>query len=406
MLFGLEHASRIVDIPSGLGRFVQATGGLLGTAEEVIRSRTVAAAYWPFASESIRLQLVLAATDAAGVNIPMVLGLQAGRVRALHPLRSCPACRSEAVETVGYATWRLSDQLPGVWWCSQHKRPMEQVNNARDGWRKPGMEGVTLRRPANPREEHSLEMMRSLADAIATSPRINSWALASAVVDRLVRLGVATSPAKLNAKRLHSWLESAPLVTWMHRWAGCIAVPPSSWAVPLIRGRSRPHPLRWMMLWAAAWQDETVEQAVTDFNSAAQGQSIKVHGTQFLLWPQDWSSSSESVLPAEVEDAFLASSTIQDVAHALGTDTSAVRDWMTDRPYFAKTWLKRVRDRRLHQAREQLLHVLANRPEISPDEFLRVCASDVEWLSWNAPLILRSLMNRLPKRAGAQMELF
>jgi hypothetical protein len=111
-------------------------------------------------------------------------------------------------------------------------------------------------------------------------------------------------------------------------------------------------------------------------------------------------------LPADVADAFLAGGSIPDVATALGTDIPTVRRWLDDRPQFAKAWLKRVRGRRLQRAREHLLSVLADRPDITPSEFIQANASDVEWLSGNAPITLRSLLSRLPASSGPQLQLF
>jgi hypothetical protein len=405
-LFGLGHASRVVDIPSGLGRFVHATGGRLGTAEEIVRTRTVAAAYWPFASDSTRQQLVQAATNASGVTLPMVLGLPGGSVRAHHPLRSCPECRCAAEKANGYATWQLGDQLPGVWWCPEHGRPLEQVTISKGVWRKPGHSGTSLDPPIGADEAHALAMMRALAHAIASASRVSSWAIASAVVDRLSQLGIATSPAKLNAQRLHEWLEAAPHVRWMRRQGTAVLMPTPNWAVPLIRGRSRPNPLKWAMLWTAAWRDESVERAVADFLLSADGDGVQAGGAQFLLWPQGWGGAAEGALPADVADAFLAGGSIPDVATALGTDIPTVRRWLDDRPQFAKAWLKRVRGRRLQRAREHLLSVLADRPDITPSEFIQANASDVEWLSGNAPITLRSLLSRLPASSGPQLQLF
>lgn len=406
LLFGREHACRVVDIPSGLGRWVHATGAGLGSAEEILRTRTVAAAYWPFASDATRRLLVQAATDAAGVPTPMVLGLPASRIGAWHPLRSCPVCRQERVASRGYATWLLADQLPGSWWCPAHHRPLEQVCSVKAVWRKPGHDEVPLGEPQGADEAHALAMMRALAEAIASADRINPRGLASSITGRLKTLAIATSPARLNVERINRWLAEAPIVQWMNRQGRMVNVPANNWVVPMIRGRSRSHPLKWMILWTSAWRSEPVEQAVEALQLAARGLATHENGTQFLLWPEDWGRSVDNGVPAEVEEAFMSCQSIQDVAEALGSSTGAVKRWLTEYPSFGRAWLKRVREHRILRARENMQLQMATNPSISRAELLRVCKTDVEWLSRNAPITLRSLLDRLPARKGPQAELF
>lgn len=405
-LFGREHACRVVDIPSGLGRFMHVTEGKLGTPEEIIQRRTVAAAYWPFASDATRQLLLQAATDALGVPVPMVLGLPAGRAGAFHPLRTCAECRRIATIEKGYATWQLADQLPGVWWCPIHGRPLEQVNGVKAIWRKPGSDGLELGAAESPDEEHALHMMRALSSAIASCDRISTWGLASAVVGRLKQLAIAKSAARLNGERLNKWLDDAPHVKWMRRQGASVVTPANNWAVPMIRGRSRAHPLKWMILWASAWRSEEVTQAVEAFKFAAQGRAAQEQGTQYLLWPEHWGRASDIGVPAEVEDAFMSCQTIHGVAAMLGSSTSTVRQWLSDYPRFGRDWLERVRSRRMQQARENLLRVITASPAISRSELLRTCKTDVEWLSRNAPLTLRSILDRLPARKSPQDGLF
>jgi|CXWL01.1.fsa_nt_gi AraC-like DNA-binding protein len=174
----------------------------------------------------------------------------------------------------------------------------------------------------------------------------------------------------------------------------------------MIRGRSRPHPLKWVILWASAWRSEEVTQAVEAFKFAAEGKAVQEQGSQFLLWPEDWGRAADTGVPAEVEDAFMSCHTIQDVAARLGSSTSTVRQWLNDCPRFGRAWLEMVRERRMQQARANLLQAMGANVEISRSALMQACSTDVEWLSRNAPLTLRSILNRLPARKGPQNELF
>ena len=88
LLFGRKHASRVVDLPVGLDRFVAATGGRLGGIEQILRTRTVIAAYWPFLDAMSRENIVEAAMDVKGTSVLQLLGLSASRLDSSHPLRS------------------------------------------------------------------------------------------------------------------------------------------------------------------------------------------------------------------------------------------------------------------------------------------------------------------------------
>lgn len=107
LLYGREHACRVIDLPLGIGRLVQATRGQLGSAEEILRQHTVLASYWPFATETARRMVLDAAVDASGIPIPMALGLPASKLGADHPLRYCGACHREALARDGYSIWLL-----------------------------------------------------------------------------------------------------------------------------------------------------------------------------------------------------------------------------------------------------------------------------------------------------------
>lgn len=405
-LFGREHACRVVDMPSGLGLLEKATRGKLGTSMDILRQRTVMAAYWPFAPDSTRQLLTDAATEENGLPFTAILGLPAGRMGAFHPLRACPDCVVEAARTQGYATWLLPDQLPGVWWCPKHHRPLHQVVARRAIWHKPGQPGVALGSAETADEAHALEMMRALAICMASCERINSLALSAAIVDRLQSLAIAVSSTRLRVDRLNRWFEESPHARWIRRQDRAVVAPGANWIVPTLRARSRSHPLKWALLWTAAFRSESVADAVEAFRLAAEGMAVQTRGTQYLLWPEKWGRATDSGVPAEVEDAFLSSHTLRDVAAKLGSSTSSVKAWLHDYPTFERQWLERVRQWRMQRARHNFIQAITQNPDLSRSEVLLVCKTDAEWLSRHAPLTLRSLLNRLQAQRGAQGQLF
>jgi hypothetical protein len=407
VLFGREHASRLADFPSGLARLVQATGGALGSAEQILRQRTVLAAYWPFATAGTRKMVLAAATEGRQMPISMALGLPGSRMRGDHPLRYCEQCHQEALASDGYSTWLLEHQLPGVWWCVRHRRPLAQAPKRQAIWRKPGCDGVLLGHPIDAQEGQALHTMARLAAAIASLERVETAALSAAVVHRLRQLGIASSAARLNSLKVGAWLQRAPLIRWMQRQGGLVAVPGGNWAVELIRGRTRSHPLKWQILWTCVWQESgPVDSAVQAFVDAAGSRRPLTPADQRTLWAADEMRPQRLPLPECVAQAFARHATLRDVARALGATVGAARKWLADYPDLTVAWPNRLREERLHRAVTGIELQMREQPDLGRTQLLDVCNTEFNWLSRHAPATARALLDRVPTDRGPQRELF
>ena len=406
LLFGREHASRVTDFLPGIGRLVEATRGQLGTAEEILRQRTVLASYWPFASKTTRRMVLDAATDVSGIPIPMALGLPASKLGADHPLRYCQACHREALASEGYSTWLLRHQLPGVWWCHRHEVPLAQVLKRRAIWHKPGADAVRLGPPLDAAERNALLIVQQLAMAIAALEQVNEDWLAATAVHRLRQIGIATSAARLNNVKMNEWLESSPLIRWMRRQGDLVHVLGGGWAIHLLRGRRRGHPLKWQILWACAWQADTVEAAVRAFVEASQSQQPLTKSEQAALWPDDGRQPLQLPLPASVSEAFNKHETMREVAEELGGTVGAVRQWMVDYPDLGNSWLIRIKEERMRRAVQRIEECMCQTPGITRTQLLNASNSEFNWLGRNAPAAARALLSRVPTDAGPQRSLF
>lgn len=405
ILFGRGHACRNVDVPVGMDRFVAATGGRLGGVEEILRTRTVLAAYWPFADAITRENVVDAVIDVSGASAAQLLGLTASRLGAHHPLRSCPDCRREQQKDKGYATWMVQQQLPGVWWCPKHYRPLEQVSVNRAIWNKPGDGDVELGWPTTEAEAHAIKLMAALAHRISAMNEARSECLAGNCIRRLRDLGLATSAARLNTCRVRDWVESRPILGWIRKQGDAITFPHGNWVVPMLRARSREHPLKWMVLWTCLWSGEPIERAVQAFEEAARGQVAIEWGDQFFLWPEE-GKQVRVALPESVEEAFHANDTVIGVMETLGVSLRTVRQWMQDHSEFAIAWRRRVHAERRVGAKARMIAAIEANPTISRSKLLVQCRQEVAWLRANAPTTLRRVLDRLPSVKGAQGELF
>lgn len=406
LLYGREHACRVIDLPLGIGRLVQATRGQLGSAEEILRQHTVLASYWPFATETARRMVLDAAVDASGIPIPMALGLPASKLGADHPLRYCGACHREALARDGYSTWLLRHQLPGVWWCSVHEAALIQVPTRRAIWRKPGRDGMDLGAPADAEERKALQTMERLAAEIATLDHVNEGSLAASTVHRLRQIGIATSAARLNTVKMSQWLEASPLIRWMRRQGDFVHVLGGKWANNLLRGRTRGHPLKWQMLWTCAWQAATVDAAVRAFTEAAQNDQLLSEADQKALWPDLRPEPKRLPIPDSVATAFGKHCTLRDVALELGSNAGAVRQWLADYPALEARWLAQVREQRLKQAVGRIEACMRQDASINRTRLLKACNTDFNWLGRNAPATVRALLDRVPTDRGPQRDLF
>jgi hypothetical protein len=110
------------DFPARLNHFVAAAAGKLGSAAEIVESRTVLPFYLRFAGSALVAAVLRASADASSGALKFQLGLLTSRFRANHPLKACSACMEEDEQLHGTAYWRRLHQLPGVWVCLRHRQ--------------------------------------------------------------------------------------------------------------------------------------------------------------------------------------------------------------------------------------------------------------------------------------------
>lgn len=124
-LFGHHRAGTAHDFPARVGTFAVLTKGMLGTAPEIIQQRTLLSFYLPFRPERLGRQAEQALCGHGIGHLKYRLGLLTSGLGAAHPLKACSSCISEDVNLYGWAYWRRSHQLPGVWLCPKHYEPLK-----------------------------------------------------------------------------------------------------------------------------------------------------------------------------------------------------------------------------------------------------------------------------------------
>jgi len=103
------------------GHFLAVAGSNLGSADEIVETRTVLPIYLRFATPELAELVRRASAEASSGALKFQLGLLTSRFRANHPLKACRACMINDAQAHATAYWHWSHQLPGVWVCLHHR---------------------------------------------------------------------------------------------------------------------------------------------------------------------------------------------------------------------------------------------------------------------------------------------
>lgn len=395
VLFGHEEAFKEHEVPRGLSALASRTRGHIGLAEEILRRRTVIAAYLPF------LQLLEDATLVSRMasrtrRQPLSLyGIHPAAAAALHTLRFCRACAAATYDSQGYATWMLTAQLPGVWTCPVHECALVHVAGRPGGWALPDAKGSYSAIAHSMTEVRTLQPLTQLAHAL----------LGQTVDTRLLRRRLA----ELANKEFPGVLSDPSAQAHMHRaWtesniARCLqqeqALQPlildPHWLMQVLTRSFAAHPFQWMTCWAFLTAHWVPSVAVSWFLDT---------DDQFIRRPQQelWADEQEPLpLPYEVEAALATSPTKADLARALKVGRRRLDQWFRDTPALMSRWTELQSSARLKLAVSRCEQWLREHPASGLSDFCSGCATDLEWLA-KFPADLNDLLRRLPNRRGPQ----
>lgn len=123
-LFGRPRHGTAHDFPAGLEALVARAERSLGTADALIRDRTLLPFYGAFRSKELYDKAVEHLRGNGIESLKYQLGLLTSGVGAAHPLKACPACMREDHGRHGVAYWRRAHQWPAAWVCWRHGEPL------------------------------------------------------------------------------------------------------------------------------------------------------------------------------------------------------------------------------------------------------------------------------------------
>lgn len=275
-LFGHPRIGSAHDLPGRVNQFARRTRGRYGTAETVIRERTILPYYLPFRSAHDSVDAFSAMSGDATGALKARLGIMATRFGAAHPLKACQRCihQDETQHRVAY--WHIEHQLPGVWICPWHGdvllvAQVKWMGVDRFGWYLPSTAELSLANSAAGFQTVDLDVLQRLANAA-----VSLWALPSGVhfsgslLAQIYREVMVEKELRSESGRIRTIAFGTAIAELTHSLAGIrefSALPISAAQVAsqfsrLVTGpRSIPHPLRHLIMilalfdrWETFWQ--------------------------------------------------------------------------------------------------------------------------------------------------------
>jgi hypothetical protein len=123
-LFGAPYAALSHDFPSRLNALDRATSGALGSPRDIALRNTLLGYYLAIAQRTRAEQIIGLLRAGAIPHLKMLLGITASRVGGHHPLKGCSQCIADDEAFRGWAYWHVEHQLPSVFVCTKHYRPL------------------------------------------------------------------------------------------------------------------------------------------------------------------------------------------------------------------------------------------------------------------------------------------
>ena len=404
-LFGRPHGYLQHVVPSGMTRFDQVTGGRLGTPTDIVRTRTIAAAYLPFMDGIERLRLVEGCADASTLTLGCT-GFGTAGWSAAHDLRVCEQCKSRDIRQSGYARWHLTHQLPGVWVCVEHSRPLMTCSSQSIAWKRPDSVRATEIDVADGAPVHCMLRLASIAVAATRLKQTNMTGLATACLSRLLAQGILVGRGRSDERALEAWFGASVLGRWMAPIVGLQPSPPKRWISRLLQYRQASHPLQWLLLWAALSEQETAGQAAASFVVAAQRSDSSEEIKQYPLWPVMRSPNVRHASSAAIRKALVGSASLRQAASKLDPEPVELSRWIVQDPWLLSSWRRRLASERTRSATEALHSFLCKRKTADSRDIRSGCASHVAWLEAHAPATLNAMLRRFEITVASQSELF
>ena len=399
-LLGHLRGGKQYDLLVGMAKLSELTEGAIPANEATLRERTVLRAYLPFMPPTRRTKVVEACLRSTkSVLAKSYAGLSTGATTN-HFLRHCPECLEAQHTEHGFVFWNTSLQLPGVWVCPHHQRPLmflPERNKKRTDWIPVARNALQELPPEAIAIAGRLGRVSCAMQWIGSAERLNVDAVAIMVRARLhgaryTRSDVKASDvelARLHKNEVHPLLRSG-----VAQFQG---LTDESWISNCLRDERASHPLKWAVLLSTAGNvdDRTLS---LDYKTA----------TERLSQPElfeDAYRPRRARAPEAAYGALTGPVTIAEAAHASGMRTAELQGWIRRDEMLAQHWRTTGFDVRRRAAISTIEGCTAANPTLMRSQVISQCLWAVRWLEQNDRQLLKSLLPETQPKYDRQFRL-
>lgn len=355
-LFGHAQRGAAHDFPSKLSEFAARTHGLLGTAEEIIRGRTLLPYYLPLRSIDDEVNAMSAMCGDGIGSLKFQLGILTSRFGANHPLRACSKCMREDEKIYGVAYWHLQHQYPGAWICIHHELPLITSTEKSNGvgrfqWLLPTHDAPPQEAPdAHVKDRHlpSLMAVAKSATQLAGLPKgfhFDAQVLTRTYHTALFEYGLATATGALKNPLIGSayfeFTQEFPSIYELSSLPKDVDQSTVQVLRLLRTPRSGTHPLRHLLLIRWLFQDwDNFWQRYQHNELIGEPQANKIEGDFGDNVPLRQADAYRDVIYAVQHDHFSA----RRAASLAGVDVSTAMNWLAKAGISSKRRPKKLKD--------------------------------------------------------------
>jgi len=400
LLLGCSTGHLYSAVPIGLAQLHAASFGMIHADQETLRERTVLAAYLPFLDFARRSDLLKACKQSINLSRAIACSGLGRYTQALRLLKCCTACAAQHIREHGLPMWLASHQVPGVWLCEEHQRPLGfQIRSTRDedGWQLPHVSSQQFVPRFN--IEAGLKVFRvgSVARWLTTKSALEPLVLQVMLKQRLRLAGYSRSELRLLSVeedhidglcRSHYGGINTPDIE--HFQAG-------SWLKTLLADARHYNPLSWAL--ALAFCGSVSRQDLDEeYDSAF---SRKPQPELFDYLPRSRRTRAPDCLYAAFEHARLKA----DVILRCGLDRFEVDGWLRRDSDLKPHWKAMLRRNACEDAVAELSSFLVANPGARRVDLLRKCTAAYRWLEVNDHRLLQDLLPAGDPRFVKQLSL-
>lgn len=399
-LLGHARGGKHQDLPVGVARLSRLTGGAIAANETTLRERTVLRAYLPLMSSARREKVVGACLRSTkSVLAKAYSGLSYG-VTTDHRLRHCFECLQAQYAKHGFAFWRTSHQLPGVWVCPDHqsllvhlpersKKRTDWVRVDRSALRELPHEAVAVTR--------RLSQVSSVMQWISNSERLHVDALVVMVRARLHEARHTRSDMKATDEelaRVHK-TEVAPLaLCGVSQFQGFRY---EGWISSCLVDERASHPLKWAVLLGISGE---VDHSALSRAYAVATERISQPG----LFDHDY-RPRRSRAPEAAYTALTGPVTVAEAAQASGMRASELQAWLRRDEMLSQHWRATDFDVRRRAAIFTIEGCTTANPKMMRSQVMARCLWAVRWLEQNDRQMLNLLLPASQPKYARQFRL-